>query len=239
LLPSRPSYRALYLQVRDALAERISRREWRAGHAVPNESDLARELGVSPGTVRKALDLMEAQRLITRRQGKGTFVNDQTSDAAAARFSKLRGAGGEPIAGSVGPVAISEATADEQEAARLRLRVSDPVYRISRHRRDRRQNFMAEYVTLPAALFPGLTDSSDIGGDISGLAHHYGILLGRAEERISLAVPPASIAGTLGVAQGMPLMQLDRVIFTFDGRAVEWRMAYCHLPGSYYLAEIS
>jgi GntR family transcriptional regulator len=239
LLPSRPSYRALYLQVRDALSERISRREWRAGHAVPNESDLARELGVSPGTVRKALDLMEAQRLITRRQGKGTFVNDQTSDVAAARFSKLRGAGGEPIAGIAGPVVISEATADEQEAARLRLRVSEPVYRISRHRCDRRHTFMVENVTLPAVLFPGLTDKSGIGGDISGLAHHYGILLGRAEERISLAVPPASIAATLGVALGMPLMQLDRVIFTFDGRAVEWRMAYCYLPGSYYLAEIS
>jgi hypothetical protein len=28
------------------------------------------------------------------------------------------------------------------------------------------------------------------------------------------------------------------VIYTFDGRAVEWRVAYCHLPGSFYLAEI-
>jgi GntR family transcriptional regulator len=226
------------LQVRDALAERISRREWRAGHFVPNESDLARELGVSPGTVRKALDLMEAQRLVTRRQGKGTFVNDQTSDVAAARFCKLHGPGGERITGIGGSVVISEGAADEPEAARLRLRVSDPVYRLHRHRRDRRQIFMAESVTLPAALFPGLADKSDLGGDISGLAHDYGILLGRAEERISLGVPPVAVVGTLGVALGVPLMRLDRVIYTFDGRAVEWRVAYCHLPGSFYLAEI-
>jgi GntR family transcriptional regulator len=194
---------------------------------------------VSSGTVRKALDLMEAQRLITRRQGKGTFVNDQTSDAAMARFSKLRGPAGEPIGGIAGQVIVSEGTADEQEAARLRLRVADPVYRISRHRRDRRCTFMAENATLPAALFPGLADRNDIGGDISGLASDYGVLLGRAEERIALRIPPAAIAGTLGVASGVPVMQLDRVIFTFDGRAVEWRVAYCHLPGSYYVAEIN
>jgi GntR family transcriptional regulator len=34
---------------------------------------LARELGVSSGTMRKALDLMAAERLIVRRQGRGTF----------------------------------------------------------------------------------------------------------------------------------------------------------------------
>jgi GntR family transcriptional regulator len=71
--------RPLYLQLRDALAERIAQGEWRPGSAIPNESDLAREFGVSAGTMRKALDLMEAERLLTRRQGRGTFVNDQCS----------------------------------------------------------------------------------------------------------------------------------------------------------------
>src|SRR5262245_36034582 len=61
------SKRALYLQVWDALAERITSGAWKPGTAVPNESDLAREFGVSLGTMRKALELMEARRLVTRR----------------------------------------------------------------------------------------------------------------------------------------------------------------------------
>ena len=52
--------------------------EWKPGSAIPNESDLAREFGVSAGTMRKALDLMEGEHLLTRRQGRGTFVNDQS-----------------------------------------------------------------------------------------------------------------------------------------------------------------
>ena len=49
------SSRSLYLQVRDALAERIAKGAWRPGALIPNEGELAREFGVSPGTMRKAL----------------------------------------------------------------------------------------------------------------------------------------------------------------------------------------
>jgi GntR family transcriptional regulator len=64
------STRPLYLQLRDALAERVAAGEWKPGTAIPNESDLAREFGVSAGTMRKALDLLEDEHLVTRRQGR-------------------------------------------------------------------------------------------------------------------------------------------------------------------------
>src|SRR5262245_2584916 len=101
LAAGRPSRRALYLQVRDALAERIATGEWRSGSVIPNESDLAHEIGVSSGTVRKALELLDAQKLITRRQGRGTIVNDPASDDLACRFGRLRTAEGESLGGEL------------------------------------------------------------------------------------------------------------------------------------------
>ena len=71
------SNRPLYLQVRDAVAERIATGTWKIGIAIPNEGDLAREFGVSVGTVRKSLGLLEEQHILTRQQGRGTFVNDR------------------------------------------------------------------------------------------------------------------------------------------------------------------
>jgi DNA-binding transcriptional MocR family regulator len=68
---SRFSIRPLYLQVRDVIAQRIVDGEWKPHTAIPSGSELAREFGVSPGTIRKALDLAEAERLLTRRQGRG------------------------------------------------------------------------------------------------------------------------------------------------------------------------
>ena len=45
------STKPLYVQVRDALAERIATGQWKSGTSIPNEKDLAREFGVSAGTM--------------------------------------------------------------------------------------------------------------------------------------------------------------------------------------------
>ena len=57
------STRPLYLQVKDMLVQRIAAGAWKPGAAIPNEIELSRELGISVGTVRKALDEMESERL--------------------------------------------------------------------------------------------------------------------------------------------------------------------------------
>ena len=66
----------LYVQLREALTRRIATGEWPPGEAIPNEIAIGREFGLSAGTVRKALDWMEQARLVSRQQGRGTFVID-------------------------------------------------------------------------------------------------------------------------------------------------------------------
>jgi DNA-binding GntR family transcriptional regulator len=83
------------------LIQRIAAGAWKPGAAIPNEIELSRELGLSVGTVRKALDEMEGERLISRRQGRGTFVIDQTSNEHAVRFSNIRDPDGIRIGGDI------------------------------------------------------------------------------------------------------------------------------------------
>ena len=47
-IASRFAKHPLYLQVRDAMAERIAAGEWKPSATIPNEGDLAREFGVAP-----------------------------------------------------------------------------------------------------------------------------------------------------------------------------------------------
>ncbi len=49
-------FRPLYRQVRDILVRRIAEGIWRPGDVLPSEPEIALDLGVSQGTVRKALD---------------------------------------------------------------------------------------------------------------------------------------------------------------------------------------
>ncbi len=239
-LSDRPVKRALYLQLRDLLAERIARGTWKAGSHIPNEIELAREVGVSSGTVRKALEVMEAQRLITRRQGRGTYVNDPNAAGLADRFRNIRGAGGERIYGRVNLREITDGIATSLERERLRLPGDASVFRIHRVSDHAGRNFMVEDITVPAALFAGLLDGRAVVDDIVSLAQHYGILLGRGEERLSTVVSSVPIAQALGVTAGMPVLMLDRVLFMLETDCpVEWRIAYFHLAESYYASEIA
>jgi GntR family transcriptional regulator len=226
------------LQLRDALAERIASGEWKPTAAIPNESDLAREFGVSAGTMRKALDLMEAERLLTRRQGRGTFVNDQASDELAARFSNIRGPDGKRICGHVKSTEISNGPANELECDRLGLHPEDRVYRIHRVRHHKGQVFQVEDVSMPAGLFPGLGDKETVTDRIIVLAQEYGILLGKAEERVSLSGAPPAVAQKLGIAPDEPVMVLNRLVLDLDGRPIEWRVGFCNLADRYYMAEM-
>ena len=232
------STRPLYLQVKDMLVQRIVAGAWKPGAAIPNEIELSRELGISVGTVRKALDEMESERLISRRQGRGTFVIDQTSDECAIRFSNIRDPDGIRIAGEIESCEVVPASANESEARLLQLRIGDPVFRLRRVRVHDDQPFMIEDSTIPQARFPGLAQDSDIPPSIVVLAHRYGVLLARAEEKISVAAAEGIVAQTLKVANGTPLLKLDCVVFAIDGRPIEWRVASCHLRDNYYLAEV-
>src|SRR5215208_4371574 len=82
-------FRPLYRQVRDVLVKRIADGVWQAGQVLPSEPEIAADLGVSQGTVRKALDEMTAENLVIRRQGRGTYVARHDDARILFQFFKL------------------------------------------------------------------------------------------------------------------------------------------------------
>jgi GntR family transcriptional regulator len=229
--------RPIYLQVCDLLTERIASGEWKLGQAIPNEVELARQLGVSGGTVRKALELMESRHMLTRRQGRGTFIADPAVGGFADRFCSIRNAHGETVAGSIECLEIARRPAGEAERARLQLGREDRVWHLRRLRRDGDRAFMHERVALPAGLFHEI--AADAPHRIVALAHRRGLMLGPGEERISLGSASAEAAGALSIAPGSPVLLLDRVVRTTEGQPVEWRSAECHLGAGHYVARLT
>jgi GntR family transcriptional regulator len=219
----------LYQQVRDALAGRIAAGEWKPGAVLPNEGDLAREFSVSPGTLRKALDLLEAERLLIRRQGRGTFVKNPGSEDQMGRYCNLRDPRGKALRGDIRTLEVAEAIADEIERARLQLGCDEQVYRIRRARAYEGRTFMVEDVSLPVAVFPGLAERKVCPLALIELAQAYGILLGKGEERVSMGAASGPASEVLRTPEASPVLFLDRVIETRDGRPVEWRRGECIL----------
>ena len=65
-----------------ALRERLAPGRARPGDRLPPEKELAEALGVSRGTLRLALERLESNGEIVRRQGSGTFVGRVALSAA-------------------------------------------------------------------------------------------------------------------------------------------------------------
>ena len=98
---------------------------------------------------------------------------------------------------------------------------------------------MVEEASLPATLFPGLGQKNGVSHRIADLAQRHGMLLGKAQERISIGRASPEAAEVLGIAPAAPILALDRVTQTLDGCPVEWRVGQCHLLGQHYLAEMT
>jgi GntR family transcriptional regulator len=219
--------RPLYLQVRDALAERIAAGAWGPGAALPNENELAQVFGVGVGTMRRALQTLEREGVLAPRGGAVTFASERIHGLLPACTGFFADDAGENCTKmTVDPV--SSAVAGSMEVARLGLKERCTVHRIQRVRLHRDRPFMAESVSVPAHLFPDLTSRSELAADIALMAEHHGVQLGKAQERVYVARADLPIAEALGLASGTSVIVMDRVAFASDGRAVEWRVGYCH-----------
>jgi GntR family transcriptional regulator len=231
--------RPLYAQTRDAFVKRLVDGVWAPGQALPSETELAAELRVSQGTVRKALDSMVTEKLVVRHQGRGTFVAVHDEARILFQFFKLAPDGAGEVAfpeSRVIEVASDRATADERE--RLELTAASRVIRISRLRALAGKPVIAERITLPARLFPRL-EQGEIPNNLYGLyATRYGIAIARAQERLKAVGLDAEAAALLGAKLGAPALRIDRLALSLAGDKVEWRMSLCVTDEFHYLSEL-
>jgi DNA-binding GntR family transcriptional regulator len=116
-------------------------------------------------------------------------------------------------------------TANATECAKLALKAPHArVLRLMRLRYAALSRPVAlEVAVLPLDRFPGLTADAS---DITELAQCYGLSLGRATEHVSIVSATKNVAAHLGIAVGVNVMKLDRIVETTDGEPIEWRVAY-------------
>lgn len=229
----------LYARVKTIVLGRITAGEWQPGTALPAEMELARELGVSQGTVRKALDALTAEQVLVRRQGSGTYVAEHTPAHVLFRFFSIYDDAGSQVLPDSRPARVATALASTAERHRLGLGEGARVIRITRVRTRAGRAFMDDRIVLPEALFPGLAEEPDIPNTLYDLFQkRYRIHVARTEEQVTAVAATARLADRLGVPAGAPLLAIDRITYDLNGRRIEWRLSYAHLDGAHYFARL-
>lgn len=154
---SRNSFEPLYYQIRENLRNCICSGEYPYGSMIPTEAELCQIYGVSRVTVRRAvLDLVK-EGLLTRGQGKGTFVAENYGvtvlNGVQSFTQELLGLNMRP---SANLMSCRVRPADQILRANLELEEGEQVVTISRLRLVDNEPCMVEVMNFPYKFVPGI-----------------------------------------------------------------------------------
>jgi GntR family transcriptional regulator len=86
-----------HLRLRAALLDAIAHGDWVAGDKLPSETEIARAVGLSLGTVQKTLSRLAAEDVLVRRHGHGSFVSGVGSQSDHLLHFRFIGDDGEAL----------------------------------------------------------------------------------------------------------------------------------------------
>ncbi len=231
------SRKPLYQQVDNIIRQRLIDNVWVPGDALPSEIQLAAELKVSQGTVRKALNDLVAENLLYRRQGLGTFVSEHTERRALFLYFSIVGNDGSRLLPESKILKCAEVRATAEEAEKLQLEPGEEVVRFRRVRFFNNVPTIMENITLPLEHFPGFgTDVEPPNNLFRFYQSNYGITVSKAEEHLRAVGASTEEAEFLGIKKGTPLLEIERVARILDGRPVEIRVSHCETSNYRYAA---
>lgn len=237
-----PTFSPLYLQIKNLLLQALDVGEWRPGMVIPSETELALRFSVSQGTVRKAIDELAADKLLVRKQGKGTYVATHNDPREFFRFLRLVSLNGEVTQAKSVPLECWHAKAGSEPARMLDLPHGAPLIVVRRILQFGGKNVVGDEIYLPEEHFRGLDMpmlEAHQGSLYSLFEVNFGVRMIRAQERVRAVLADREGAGLLGVAEGSPLLSVERVSYTYGDRPMEWRRGLYSTVDHCYLNELN
>ena len=212
--------RPKHAQLRDALAE-LAVNELGPDAAIPSERELMATYGVSRDTVRKAINRLVADGLLTRVHGRGTFVARPRLESRLhlASFSQdMRRRGLSPSTRLLG---IESERPPADAAAALGLDDDARAWRLDRVRLADGQPIALENGWYPEAALPGL-DRHDLGGSLYELlVDVFDLTIDFAEQTLWCEAADDVVAARLDAPPKTPLLVFRRVA-SAAGRPIEY-----------------
>jgi GntR family transcriptional regulator len=207
-----------HLDLADALRARIAARDLGARGALPGELDLAKEYATSRVTVRRALDLLRREGLVTSRRGAGWFAAVDPLRQPLGRVTTVEAA---VEAAGARPgrrvVAFGFVASTAHVADALHIERAAEVLRVERVNLADDEPFAAVTVWVRA----------DIGADVSradverttfyDLLPVRGVELESVHQTITAEIADEPTAALLACAPGDPLLLVRRVTSDVHG----------------------
>jgi len=207
-----------YLQLAASIRSLVQRGVFRAGDALPSERDLSNVTGFARVTVRRAIEELLREGILSRRHGSGTYVArriEQPLSVLVGFSEDMKTRGSRP--GSVW-VTKSLARPTPEEALALGVGPDEQVVRLVRVRTADDEPLAVETAVVPASVLP----SPDLveGSLYSALAER-GFRPAHGIQRLHAALAAPQEARLLLIPVGSAILRIERRAFLENGRPVE------------------
>jgi len=223
--------RPLSLLVREHLEGLIRDGSFPAGSKLPREEELTDLLDVSRPTLREALKSMEADGMVVRKRGVGTFVRD----VGPLRNNLNLNFGVTDLIESLGrragstSVTFIECVANEEDARRLSVPEKEPLIRIERVRTADGIPVVYSVDVLTRRLAGGLDLIDEGEQSVYRALKRRGVKVRDGMASIRPVSADPTLAKKLGVSEGAPLLMIDQVDFDAADNPVlhslEWHLS--------------
>lgn len=221
----------LYVQLANALQNFITLEKLKPGDILPSEMVLANENQLSRATVIKAFDTLIDRGVVTRRQGKGTFVNARPMERQLPELTSFSehvyGLGLAP-GSTLLSFELIPADAPERPASVFDAEPSsqsEGLVRVERLRTVGEDKVGIHRTLIPADVAErvGLTEPAAAHTDFSlyDSLRKAGVFLDSGEESLRAINADAHDAELLGVDEGTALIEVVRASRDASGRLIE------------------
>lgn len=229
-----------YLDIKDQLIKQINSGKYAENESLPSERVLSIEFGVSRMTARKAVDQLEKEGYVERIARKGTFVKSKK----LIRNAELSGFGDalrDQGLKNVHSVELQKkmTKADEFLAAKLKIKVGDPVYILTRLRLADDTPYAVEITHIPLNRFPGINKIDFTVNSLFGtMREDYKIKATTAERIITVAFCDTFIAKHMNLEEGSPIFKLNSVAYDAQKIPMEYLISYNPIDKTSFFYEL-
>jgi len=224
-----------YQQLARSIERAIERGALPQNDALPPERLIADDMKVSRITVRKAIDGLVNNGLLSRRQGAGTFVTGRTEKPFSRLSSFTEDMAGRGWKASSKWVEKKEGVISPEESLNLGLGPATPVYRLTRVRFADGIPMAIETTIVPSSALPSI---KTIEGSLYVALNESGQRPVRALQRLRAVAFTKEQAILLDVKEGDPGLFVERRGFLANGNTVEITRSYYRGDAYDFVAEL-
>jgi len=215
-----PLYHQIYVLIR----EKIFAGDYTDGSLIPTENELEKMFGVSRITVKRALDELAAEGLVSRQRGRGTTVTFKTpvSTSSAGMEGLLEDLLTIALETQVKILEFDYISAPPQATDALGLEANTTVQKAVRVRSKDKTPFSYAITYVPEDMGRSYSYDELSNQPLLALLERAGANISHARQTITATLADSKTGSALQVNIGSPLLKVTRIVYDSDNRAVEY-----------------